>query len=159
ALARWLGEREHRNPGAVYAAAIDERVGQYATLRAAAAGVIYMRQKLERELNARTADLAAVRRQLDVAVAQDDDAAALAAIARRDGLDADVKRLPTELDELTGEADAAKRNLVAFQQEIERLRDERTRMLARLANAKARLRLHETLSGLSPEADIRALEE
>ena len=39
-----------------------------------------------------------------------------------------------------------------------RLREERVRMLARLANAKARLRLHETLSGLSPEADIRALE-
>src|SRR6185369_6786069 len=50
-------------------------------------------------------------------------------------------------------------NLIAFQEEIDRLRDERTRMLARLANAKARLRLHETLSGLSPEADIRALEE
>ena len=31
-------------------------------------------------------------------------------------------------------------------------------MLARLANAKARLRLHETLSGLSPDADIRALD-
>src|SRR6185369_14924818 len=50
-------------------------------------------------------------------------------------------------------------NLIAFQEEIDRLRDERTRMLARLANAKARLRLHETLSGLSPEADIRALDE
>ena len=31
-------------------------------------------------------------------------------------------------------------------------------MLARLANAKARLRFQETLSGLSPDADIRALE-
>jgi len=31
-------------------------------------------------------------------------------------------------------------------------------MIARLANARARLRLHETLSGLSPDADIRALE-
>ena len=62
------------------------------------------------------------------------------------------------MTELTAEADAAKRNLVAFQDEIERLREERVRMLARLANAKARLRLHETLSGLSPEADIQALE-
>ena len=31
-------------------------------------------------------------------------------------------------------------------------------MLARLANARARLRLQEVLSGLSPDADIRALE-
>jgi phage shock protein A len=157
-LARWLGEREHRNPGAVYEAAIQERVSQYATLREAAAGVIYMRQKLERELGARTEELARVRRQLDLAVERDDDAAALALITRRDTIDADVARLTAELAELTTEADTAKRNLIAFQHEIERLREERTRMLARLANAKARLRLHETLSGLSAEADIRALE-
>jgi phage shock protein A len=158
-LGRWLGEREHRNPGAVYEAAIQERVAQYGTLRAAAAGVIYMRQKLERELTARTEELGRVRRQLDVAVEANDDTVALALIGRRDALDADTSRLTSELAELTREADAAKRNLVAFQQEIEHLRDERTRVLARLANAKARLRLHETLSGLSPEADIQALEE
>jgi phage shock protein A len=158
-LGRWLGEREHANPSAVYEAAIQERVAQYGTLRAAAAGVIYMRRKLENELAARTGELGRVRRQLDVAVERDDDPAALALIARREDLDAEVARLTGELGELTTEADAAKRNLVAFQQEIQRLREERTRMLARLANAKARLRLHESLSGLSPEADIQALEQ
>jgi phage shock protein A len=157
-LGRWLRRREHGNPGAVYEAAIQERVVQYGTLREAAAGVIYMRQKLERELAVRTADLGRVRRELDVAVERDDDTAALALIGRRDAFDADVARLQQDLGDLTQEADAAKRNLVAFQQEIEHLREERTRMLARLANAKARLRLHETLSGLSPEADIQALE-
>jgi len=159
AFGRWVGEREHRNPGAVYEAAIQERVTQYATLRQAAAGIIYMRQKLEREMTMRAVELARVRRQLDVAVERDDDAAALALIGRRDGLAADVERAKTELGELTGEAEIAKRNLIAFRGEIDRLRDERTRALARLANAKARLRLHETLSGLSPEADIQALEE
>jgi phage shock protein A len=158
-LGRWLGEREHRNPGAVYESAIQERVVQYGKLREAAAGVIYMRQKLDRELAARTEELGRVRRQLDVAVERDDDTAALALIARREALDADAARLTQDLGELTTEADAAKRNLVTFQQEIQRLRDERTRTLARLANAQARLRLHETLSGLSPEADIQALEE
>ena len=159
ALARWMGEREHRNPGAVYEAAIQERVTQYATLRDAAAGVIYMRHKLERELGGRTEELARVQRELAIAVERDDDGAALVLITRRDTLDAEVKRLSGELGDLTREADTAKRNLVTFQEEIHRLRDERTRMLARLANAKARLRLHDTLSGLSPEADIQALEE
>ena len=158
-LSRWLGAREHNNPAAVYESAIQERVVQYASLRAAAAGVIYLRRKLERDLGARTEELGRVRRQLDVAVEANDDTAALALIGRRDALDGDVSRLASELAELTREADAAKRNLVTFQQEIERLRDERTQMIARLANAKARLRLHETLSGLSPEADIQALEE
>src|SRR5262249_4006418 len=61
--------------------------------------------------------------------------------------------------ELGREADSAKQNLIAFQNEIVRLREERVRMLARLANAKARLRFQETLTGLSPDADIRALDE
>jgi len=159
ALARWMGEREHRNPGAVYEAAIQERVTQYVTLRDAAAGVIYMRHKLERELGARTEEFGRVQRELAIAVERDDDGAALVLIGRRDTLDAEVERVSSELSELTREAETAKRNLVVFQEEIHRLRDERTRTLARLANAKARLRLHETLSGLSPEADIQALEE
>src|SRR4030095_16778484 len=132
---------------------------QYAKLREAAAGVIYLRGKLERELQQRSSELGLLRRQLDLAVERDDDPSALALISRRDVLGGDVERLTADLTELTAEAEAAKRNLVAFQDEIVRLREERVRMLARLANAKARLRLHETLSGLSPEADIRALEE
>jgi len=156
---RWLGEREHRNPGAVYEAAIQERVAQYAKLRQAAAGIIYMRQKLERELAQRIDELARVRRQLEIAVERDDDPAALALLSRQETLSADVGRLGEESRDLTTEAEAATRNLIAFREEIDRLRDERARTLVRLANAKARLRLHETLSGLSPEADIQALAE
>jgi phage shock protein A len=69
-----------------------------------------------------------------------------------------VAHAEAELRELTAEAEAAKQNLITFQDEIVRLREERVRMLARLANAKARLRFHETLRGLAPEADIQALE-
>lgn len=156
---RWLGEREHRNPGAVYEAAIQERVAQYARLRQAAAGIIYMRQKFARELSQRSEELARVRRQLEIAVERDDDPAALALLARQETLAADTARLTAESGELAAEADAATRNLVTFREEIDRLRDERARTLVRLANAKARLRLHETLSGLSPEADIQALAE
>jgi phage shock protein A len=102
--------------------------------------------------------LARLRSLLDIAVDRDDDAVALALIARRDRLGAEVERLGAELGDLTAEAEAAKRNLVAFQDEIAQLRDEKVRMLARLANARARLRLQETLGGLSTDADIRALE-
>src|SRR6059058_1595228 len=137
----WVGRREQRHPDAVYAAAIEERVAQYATLRQAAAGIIYLRS------------------QLEIAVERDDDAVALHLIGRRDTLGAEVTRLTAELTELTKEAEGAKQNLVTFQREIARLREERVRMLARLASAKARLRFQTTLNGLSPDADIRALEE
>lgn len=158
-LARWVGRREHRHPDAVYETAIQERIAQYAKLREAAAGVLYMRSKLAKQLERESGELGRVRRQLEVAVDRDDDTAALALIGRRDALDAEVTRLTTELGELTKEADGAKQNLIGFQNEIARLREERVRMMARLANAKARLRFQATLNGLSPDADIRALEE
>ena len=157
--ARWVGRREQRHPDAVYAAAIEERVAQYAKLREAAAGIIYLRSKLAKELERESAELGRVRRQLEIAVDRDDDAVALHLIGRRDTLGAEATRLTAELTELTKEADGAKQNLIAFQREIARLREERVRMLARLASAKARLRFQATLNGLSPDADIRALEE
>lgn len=157
-LGQWLGRREQRNPEAVYEAAIQQRLEQYGTLRQAAAGVLYARTKLAKELQLKAAELVRVDKQLGMAVDQDDDAAALALIGRRDALRAEIERLTGELSQLTDEAQAAKKNLIAFQQEIARLREEKVRMIARLANAQARLRLQETLNGLSTEADIRALE-
>lgn len=157
-MAQWLGRREQGNPGAVYEAAIQERMEQYGKLRAAAAGVLYMRSKLSKELQFKSAELTRLRNQLEIAVDRDDDEVALTLISRRDALGTEVERLTGELTELTTEAETAKKNLTTFQNEIVRLRDEKVRMLARLANAKARLRLQETLTGLSPDADIRALE-
>jgi phage shock protein A len=157
-FAQWIGRREHRNPAAVYEAAINERVEQYEALRRAAAGVIYLRGKLARELETAAQQLASLEVRLEIAVDRDDDGLALGLIRRRDQLRAEVERLTGELTELTSEADAAKRNLIAFHENIARLRDEKVRMLARLANAKARTRLQQTLNGFSADADLRALD-
>jgi len=158
-VSRWLGRREHSHPDAVYEAAIHERLARYVKLREATAGILYLRSKLAKELERQSDDLVRVRRQLEIAVDRADDQAALHLIGRRDALASEVNRLTAELTELTREADGAKENLVAFQREIAQLREERVRMLARLASAKARLRFQETLVGLSSDADIRALEE
>ena len=158
-LSRWIGRREHRHPEAVYEAAIHERLAQYEKLRQATAGILYLRGKLGKELERHGDELVRLRRQLEIAVDRDDDTAALALIGRRDGLAAEVNRLTAELTELTREAEGAKQNLVTFQAEIARLREERVRMMARLASAKARLRFQSTLNGFSTDADIHALEE
>lgn len=157
-FAQWLGRHEHRNPAAVYEAAISERLSQYEALRRAAAGIIYLRGKLAAQLETASRQLAGVQVRLDIAVDRDDDALAVSLITRRDSLRADVERLTTELSELTREAEGAKRNLIAFHEDIARLRDEKVRMLARLANAKARVRLQQTLGGLATDADLQALE-
>src|SRR6266436_3316610 len=90
--ARWVGRRAQRHPDAVYVAAIEERVTQYAKLRQAAAGIIYLRSKLAKEHGRESAELARVRRQLEIAVERDDDAVALHLIGRRDTLGAEVTR-------------------------------------------------------------------
>jgi phage shock protein A len=158
-VAGWVRRREQVHPDAVYEAAIRQRQEQYIRLRQAAAGVLYMQSKLAREVERHSAEQAQIRRQLEIAIAKDDDGAAVTLITRQNTIRSEVERLNTDLTDLTTEAEAAKENLITFQNEIARLREERTRMLARLANAKARLRLHETLNGLSPDADIRALED
>ena len=154
----WLRRRERRNPEAVYEEAIRERQKQYAKLREAAAGILYLRGKLTREAQSRASELVGVRRQLDIAVDGGEDEIALTLIRRRDVLVAEAERLAGELADLTQEAETAKKNLILFGDDIARLQDEKVRNLARLANAKARLRLQETLGGLSPDGDAQALD-
>jgi phage shock protein A len=160
-LREWMGTRERRNPAAVYEAAIGERVAQYAKLREAAASILYLRNKLGRQLDDATRELVTTQEQIALAVDRNDDPAALFLIGRKDRLTADIERVSTELTELTNEAEGAKGNLIAFQSDIQRLREEKARMLARLANAQARQRLQHAINGiagLTPDADIQALE-
>ena len=75
------------------------------------------------------------------AVDMNEDQCAIILIQRRNVLSEDCTRLRQELSQLTGEAEEAKRNLVGFKNEIERLKIEKVRMLARLKNAQARARI------------------
>ena len=158
-LTHWLGRRERRNPEAVYESAIQARLDQYAKLRESAAGVLYMRGKLAGEVELKSNALRSLNRQIDVAVERDEDDVAVALIAQRQALKTEVDRVTKELKELNAEAETAKKNLVAFQADVARLREEKVHAMARLANAKARLRLQETMKGLTPDVDIQALEE
>jgi len=158
-LTRWLKAREAHDPEAVYEAAITERLRRYQQLKSAAAGVIYMRNKLERELKAKTAEMTEVTEEAAQAADMNEDQCALILIQRKHTLTGDCERLREELGDLTREAEEAKRNLVAFKGEIEKLRIEKVRMLARLKNAQARVKIQEALEQVSYDDDVRALEE
>ncbi len=156
---RWLKARESRDPEAVYEAAIADRVKRYQQLKTAAAGVIYMRTKLERELRDKTAELAEVAEQAGQAVDINEDQCALILIRRKHELEPEVARLKDELSQLTAEAEGAKRNLMAFKGEIDKLKTEKVTMLARLRNAQARVRIQRALEELSYDDELRALAE
>jgi phage shock protein A len=158
-LRRWLKAREARDPEAVYESAIAERLRRYQQLKSAAAGVIYMRNKLARELEQKSLELREVEDEAAQAVDINEDQCALILIARKHELEADCARLREDLSELTVEAEDAKKNLVAFKGEIENLKVEKVAMIARLKNAQARVRIQRVLEELTTDEDVLALEE
>jgi phage shock protein A len=158
-FSRWLKSREAHDPEAVYEAAISDRIRRYQQLKNAAAGAIYMRNKLERELNQKSAELAETAEQAGQAADLNEDQCALILIRRKHELETDCERIKEELAQLTVEAEEAKKNLVGFKSEIDRLKTEKVRMLARLRNAQARIRVERALEGLSYDEDLRALQE
>ena len=158
-LRRWIKTRESRDPEAVYESAIADRVRRYQQLKAAAAGVIYMRSKLERDLKRKTTELVEVAEQAIQAADMNEDQCALILLRRKHELETETERLKEELTQLTSEAEDAKKNLVAFKDEIEKLKVEKVRMMARLRNAQARVRIQQALESLSTDEDVRSLEE
>jgi phage shock protein A len=156
---RWIRIREARDPESVYEAAISGRLRRYQQLKSAAAGVIYLRSKLENELKQKAAEAREVEEQIGQAADLDEDQCALLLIQRRRTLAADCQRLGDELNELTREADEAKKNLMGFKGEIDQLKAEKVRMLARLKNAQARVHIQRALEQLSSDDDVRALED
>ncbi len=154
----WIGRKEESNPEAVYESAIQERLNQYESLKKAVAGIVYLRNKLASELEQKNKELASLQEQVMVAVDKGEDEVALILIEKKDDLEAEISRLKGELEHTKIEAEEAKRSLVDFQGEIERLRREKEQALARLATLEARRAIMRQLDRMSPEADMRALE-
>jgi len=154
----WVSDIENRNPEAVYEAAIEERVRKHRELKKAVSGIVYLRMKTQAELTEKEAKLKEVNIQIPLAVEKNDDEIALILLQQKNELTASIEKLRGELEQTSREAEEAKQGLVAFAAEIEKLKREKDEMLARKANSEARIKIQETLDGLSTDADIKALE-
>ncbi len=157
-LSLFVSGLEERNPEAVYEAAINERITKYKELKNAVAGIVYLRTKIANELEQKEKQLAEVSAQLPVAVEAGEDEVALVLIQKKDELTASIESLGSELDKVEAQAEEAKSGLMTFQGEIEKLKREKDAMLAQKANADARIQIQEALSGLTTDADIKALD-
>ena len=155
---RWVRNREHGRPELVYEQAIGERVRQYRELKSAVAGILYMRNKIESEINERRAEIARLHDDVRRAVRRGQDEISLGLISQKQALFEDLERAEEELAGVRDQAEQAKTNLVRFREEIRALVREKGRMLATLANAQARRRLQVAIEGLSVDAEMDALE-
>lgn len=154
----FISNAEQQNPDAVYQAAIEQRIRQHADLKKAVTGIVYLRNKLSTELEGKEKELVEVGQQLPVAIESGDDDVAVVLLQRKNELESAVAGLKAELEKVSGQAEEAKEGLVSFQGEIDKLKRERDEMLAKKATAEARIKIQESLDGLSTDADIRALE-
>lgn len=157
-FASWVQDREGQNPRAVYEAAIAERLRQYEGLKQAVAGILYMRNKLEAEIRERRGELLRTQDLTRRAVERGDDDVALELIAQKDHLTGEMERAERELEEVGSEVEQAKANLIKFRSEIRSLEREKIRMLAALANARARRRFQRAIEGLSVDSEMQALD-
>ena len=157
-LGLWISDLETRNPEAVYEAAIEERIKKHRELKKAVSGIVYLRNKIQAELESKTSELSQINAQIPVAVEEGEDEAALILLEKKNELESSIETLTVELEKVRTQAEEAKSGLVTFQAEIEKLRREKAEMLAKKANAEARIKINDTLNGLSTDADIKALE-
>ena len=157
-LSVFASDMEQSNAEAVYESAIEERIKKHRELKKAVSGIVYLRNKLQTELEEKSAQLKDVQAQIPIAVQEGEDEAALVLIQKKDELVSDIANIQTELERVSAQAEEAKSGLISFQGEIEKLKREKHEMLAKKANAEARIKIQSTLDGLTTDADIRALD-
>lgn len=157
-ISNWVSDVETANPEAVYESAIEERIKKHRELKKAVSGIVYLRNKLSAELEQKEKELKEVEMQIPIAVQDGEDDVALVLIQRKDELTAKIAETQVELEKVAAQAEEAKSGLITFQAEIEKLKRERDTMLAKKANAEARIKIQESLDGLSTDADIKALD-
>ena len=95
---------------------------------------------------------------LNTAVETNQDDLAVVLISKKNALDGEVAELRADLDQAISDADDAKRSLLTVQGEINKLKGEKDRMLAKMESAKARIKVQEQLEGLSVDAEVKALD-
>jgi phage shock protein A len=157
-LSLFVRDIEQANPEAVYDVVINERIGQHQKLMKAVSGIVYLRNKLENDYKSKKKELDEITAQIPIAVNSHEEQAALVLIERKNVLTSELSYVETELSTVKSQAEDAKLSLIAFQNEIEKLKYERETMIAKREHAKARIKIQEQLSGLSLDADIKALD-
>ncbi|MBU6429223.1 MAG: PspA/IM30 family protein [Cyanobacteria bacterium REEB65] len=157
-LGVFVGGLESKHPEAVYDSAIQARQEQYQKLMKAVSGIVYLRNKLQKDLDEKTGKLQEIQAQIPEAVKQGEEQIALQLIEQKNSLNTEIEHLKADLTKTAEDAESHKQDLMTFQAEIQKLKDERDRMLARNESAKARLAIQEQLSGLSVDADLKALD-
>jgi phage shock protein A len=154
----WISDIEKEHPEIAYENAIGSMIEKYAQLKKATAAIIRRREDLSERYAARTKELAQIEAELSTSVETSQDDLAVILLQKKAALETEVGELKAELDTAQNDATSAKSALMTVQSEIRKLQAEKDTMMAKMANAQARIRINEQLDGLSVDAEITALD-
>lgn len=155
----WIADVEKKHPEIAYENAINSLIGKYTKLKTATAAIIRRRDEIDHRVNAERESLAAVARDLEAALATNQDDLALVLLQKKSAVEAELAGLASEAEQAKVDADDAKNALLSVKSEIDKLKGERDRMLAKMQSAQARIQIQSQLDGLSVEADVQALDK
>lgn len=156
-VALWVTDIEKEHPEIAYQNSIASMTEKYTKLKQASGRIIARRLELEDRLSAAKAELDKVSAQLNAALATNQDDLAMVLIQKKNALDEDSKSLAADFAEADKDAEEAKSQLLDIKGEIDRLKAEKERMIAKFHSAEARLKIQESLDGLSIDAEVKAL--
>jgi phage shock protein A len=157
-LSLWVSGIEREHPEIAYENAINSMVAKYTQLKKATAAIIRRREDITGRLDKARKELANIDRDLVAAVQSDQKDLGIVLIQKKGSLTSEVTELDAELKQANTDAESAKASLVQVQGEINKLKGEKDRMLAKLASAQARVKINEQLEGLSVDAEVKALD-
>jgi phage shock protein A len=155
--ALWVTDIEKEHPEIAYQNSIASMTEKYSKLKQASGRIIARRIDLDGRLQAAKAELAQVATQLNTALATNQDDLAMVLIQKKNALDEDVKSMEADFAEADKDAEEAKASLLDMKGEIDRLKAEKDRMIAKFQSAQARIKIQESLDGLSIDAEVQAL--
>ena len=157
-MSLWVSGIEREHPEIAYENAINSMVAKYTQLKRATAAIIRRREDITGRLEKARKELVNIDRDLIAAVQSDQKDLGVVLIQKKGSLTNEVAELDGELQQANTDAESAKTSLVQVQSEINKLKGEKDRMLAKLASAQARVKINEQLEGLSVDAEVKALD-
>ena len=157
-LSVFVGNLEEKHPEIAYENAINGMTEKYTKLKSAAAGLIKHRSKLEARIKKAEAETQDLTAQVEMAVARGEDEVALLLIEKQEAVQTELDTAKADLIQAAKDAESAKGSLNAIRGEIDKLKNERDRVVAQIKDAEARKQIQEQLDGLSVDDDVKALD-
>lgn len=155
----WIADVEKNHPEIAYENAINTMITKYTKLKTATAAIIRRREEIDSRVANERKSLEQVSRDLEAALSTNQDDLAMVLLQKKSAVEAELANLGSDAEQAKADAEDAKNALLAVKSEIQKLKDERDRMLAKMQSAQARIQINSQLEGLSVDAEVQALDK